>query len=286
MINYIVHKASDKVIRMDSLLVSDSEYGKVDTTFNNVNLLSNDDIDNLYEAIKEGDIDFNVTIEHTGEPTEYMYYLRGEYKEQNPHWTDPDGTGNDPDVNGVPRYAFQNDEWQPTDGVDIDPYVPDPSNPNDVQWRYKIANPEWDNDGSYTDPDANGNPRFIDNVHLIYYNKYPVTSFGKFPDSFPEVHYVINYAPPADDASPADYNAIISANEPVISDYDTMVEHQAVYGELDRIEWDIADDKIFNEQPYTTTSPAVRTIPKYYKLHHYMVPVLNNIVVLIKAVNK
>ena len=276
MINYIVHKASDKVIRMDSLLVSDSEYGKIDTTFNNVNLLDNQALDDLYEAIKNGNIDYSVTIKHENEPDEVIYYLKGEYKLQNPAWQDTDGTGNDPDVNGNYRYIW-NPAWV-DDGYQTDPDI-------NGQYRTMIENPMWHDDGHQTDPDIDGNDRYITApLQTIPYNKYPVTAYGKFPDEFPKVHYVINCTP-LDDDDP-NYDTKIATNEPVISDYDTMVEHQAVYGELDRSEWDIADDKIFAEKPDESEATPIRRIPKYYKLHHYMVPVLNNVVVLIKAVNK
>lgn len=56
MINYLVHKASDKVIRTESVVVRDSTFGTLNTDFADVNNLSNDDIDALYNAIVNGTI--------------------------------------------------------------------------------------------------------------------------------------------------------------------------------------------------------------------------------------
>lgn len=52
MINYIVHKASDKVIRMESCLVSDSTFGTIDSSFNNVHTLTSNQVEALYYALK------------------------------------------------------------------------------------------------------------------------------------------------------------------------------------------------------------------------------------------
>lgn len=294
MINYIVHKASDKVIRMDSLIVRDSEYGNIDTTFNNVNQLDNNKLDGLFNALKNGDINFSVTFKHENEPDEVAYYLKGTYQTQNPEWVNTDGLENDPDVNGNYRYSRRkvNPEWV-DDGIGSDPDSQGHS-------KYEI-NPEWiETDG--TDPDSQGHSKYLyEPMPVIEYNKYPIVQYldeedesingyKKFPDSFPKMHYVINYQKYDEINTPLDdLIAAISANEPVLNEYDTVVEHQAVYGELDREEWDISDDKIFNEEPTAqddSTAPKIRKIPYYYKLHHYMVPVLNNVVVLIKAVSR
>ena len=55
MINYLVHKASDKVVRMDNLIVRDSTFGTVNSDFNNVNNYSNEQVDALFNAIQVGD---------------------------------------------------------------------------------------------------------------------------------------------------------------------------------------------------------------------------------------
>jgi hypothetical protein len=78
MINYLTHKASDKVIKMESLIVRDTTYGYLDTTFNKVNQLSNDEIDRLFDAIKNSNIDYKSELtDDTQTNDDYQYYLRG-----------------------------------------------------------------------------------------------------------------------------------------------------------------------------------------------------------------
>jgi hypothetical protein len=82
MVNYLVHKASDKVVRMECAIVRDSTYGLIDTTFNKVNQLDNDQIDELYKAFTDGDINYKSPIDVTD--TDKDYYLRGViYKDAN-----------------------------------------------------------------------------------------------------------------------------------------------------------------------------------------------------------
>ena len=213
MIDYIVHRASDAVLRLDSLIVRDSTYGTIDSTFNDVGTLSNTDIDNLFDAINSGDIGFHIDVKHDGaEPgeefgeTERHYYLLGMREE--------DDT-------------------------------------------------------------------------TKYYNKYPLVinsvdgtnGYAKFPDKFPDIYYVNG------------------DTETKIEDYIELVNHQVVYGELDSEKWDYVDSDIcaytLTGSPYTPPEEigpegqlAEVEIDPYYELHHYMVPVLNNVVVLIKAVTK
>lgn len=52
MINYIAHKASDKIISMDSCIVKDTVFGKGVDDFSNLDSLPNDKLDELYTAIK------------------------------------------------------------------------------------------------------------------------------------------------------------------------------------------------------------------------------------------
>lgn len=78
MINYLTHKASDTVVRMESLIVRDTTYGYLDTTFNKVNQLSNDEIDLLFNAIKNKDINYKSDlIDDAQADDDYLYYLRG-----------------------------------------------------------------------------------------------------------------------------------------------------------------------------------------------------------------
>ena len=86
MINYLVHKASDKVVRMESKIVRDSTYGTIDTTFNSVNQLDNDEIDTLFNAFGDTKVSYNAgykspleDLENSSEDPdeEYRYWLRG-----------------------------------------------------------------------------------------------------------------------------------------------------------------------------------------------------------------
>ena len=103
--------------------------------------------------------------------------------------------------------------------------------------------------------------------------------YAKFPDKFPDIYYVNG------------------DTETKIEDYIELVNHQVVYGELDSEKWDYVDSDIcaytLTGSPYTPPEEigpegqlAEVEIDPYYELHHYMVPVLNNVVVLIKAVTK
>ena len=239
MINYLVHKASDTVIRMDNLIVRDSTYGTIDSTFSNVNTLSNSDIDKLYNALDNGNIAFHVDIKHAGaEPgegfgdTEKHYYLLG-----------------------------------------IKEVVTNPGPPEEKKYCYYNKYPKV----THQEVDDSGTPHTVE-------------GYGKFPDAFPKIYQV------AIDGS------IISE----IQDYETLVDHQIVYGELDSRNWDYADDSLF-EVLYSSDNPSkpsdtdfdppdkpddpadkqgIASIKEDYIRHHYMVPVLNNVVVLIKAVSK
>lgn len=98
------------------------------------------------------------------------------------------------------------------------------------------------------------------------YNKYPVKIYKQFPDEFPKIYYK-------------------NSNMP-INDYDELVKYQAVYGVLDSPLWDYEDSDIFNEAPEQVSEGVfVRNIKSDYIKHHYMTPVLNRVVVLIKAVS-
>lgn len=60
MISYLAHKASDKVVSLDSLIIRDSMFGKTDTNFDDVANLSNKDID---EFFPDGILDKTVTVD-------------------------------------------------------------------------------------------------------------------------------------------------------------------------------------------------------------------------------
>lgn len=78
-INYLVHKASDKVIKMDCMIVRDSTYGTIDTTFNGVSTLDNQEIDRLFDAFKNEKINYcpSYIKESTNNVDDSYYWLRG-----------------------------------------------------------------------------------------------------------------------------------------------------------------------------------------------------------------
>lgn len=215
MINYLTHKASDKVIRMDSVIIRDSTFGEkegdkyvINQDFADASKLSNDDVDALFDAIKYGNTSINVN-----------------------------------------------------------------NNP------YRLVG-----------LDSDGNA----------YNKYPVVTYKPFPEAFPEIY-------------------LDGAEKPLrgADAYNEIVKWQASYGHFDSSDWDFSDDKLFvpkrdniddsvpspdtnvkdfNLQPgdfltssFTVDNPDnanhwVRPIDPSYIKHHYMVPVLNRVVVLIKSI--
>lgn len=83
MIDYLVHKSSDKVIRMSSLIVRDSTFGTIDTTFANTVNLSNDEIDSLYESLESENYNYHISTNRTDSDgnsyIDTVYPLRGEY---------------------------------------------------------------------------------------------------------------------------------------------------------------------------------------------------------------
>lgn len=99
--------------------------------------------------------------------------------------------------------------------------------------------------------------------------KYEPVKYNAFPDKFTNI-YVIS-----------------PAGESEVQTYEDLLGHQAAYGDLDSESWDYKDTDIF--KGYRDTDDGTnqyRTIDKDYITHHYMVPVLNNIVVMVKAVTR
>lgn len=174
-INYIVHKASDKVIRMDSCIVRDSTYGSVDSTFNKVFELENTDIDTIYSKVYSGE------------------------------------AYNDPNT-GISTIAISKEG--------------------------------------------------------IQYIKYEPVTYNPFPDKFTDIY------------------VITSTSEVRVDDYMDLLGHQAAYGDLDSPDWDVKDSEIFSPEPNDDSGYDYRSISDDYIKHHYMVPVLNNVVVMIKAVTR
>lgn len=278
MIDYLVHRASDKVVRVSSVTVRDSAFGFINTDFNDVSTLSNDDIDKLFVSIQNNNIKTEMG----------KRYLMGVYTR--PAYNDYPST--------FPIGATEADypsKFEPlpkantesTGFISYSEYI-EGTYPTFATYltNHKEAFPDddWEtyvNDSAEHpyDPKApNGLPGYedyckdyIDNAHILY-DKYPVVEYKQFPDAFPGIYKV-------------------STNE-LIDTYEKLIKTQTVYGTIDSRIWDYDDDKIitvpesWDDSEITLDlipTPTKIVDPEYIK-HHYMAPVLNRVVVLIKPI--
>ena len=276
MIDYLVHRASDKVVRVSSVTVRDSAFGFINTDFNDVSTLSNDDIDKLFVSIQKNDIKtemgkrylmgvytrpayndypstFPIGATYTDYPSKfeplpmantestgfnsYSEYIEGTYPTFAAYLTNH-------------KEAFPDDDWE-TYVNDSAEHPYDPKAPNGLP--------------GYEDYCRD----YIDNAH-VYYDKYPAVEYKQFPDQFPGIYKV-------------------STNE-LIDTYEKLIKTQTVYGTIDSRIWDYDDDKIItipvswdDAEIILDPIPTKIVDPEYIK-HHYMAPVLNRVVVLIKPI--
>lgn len=331
MINYLTHKASDKVIKMDSLIVRDTTYGYLDTTFNKVNQLSNDEIDRLFDAIKNGNADYKSELtDDTQTNDDYQYYLRGTLYV---HETlDKDG-------NIIGKTVYTKDELD-------------------------RANEESENEIECTKSHYLKYPKI---THTVYNETtgqaeyQPVVEFANFPSSYPKIYNMLSSS---DDDVIFDFDTLVLHQRAYgefdseswdYADKDIYKESVddttppstewwiAFYHEIDEVSGkvqvyipaedttydssntdpnqfkaltakDDSDKKVYAAPDITSTSynftagtklfdtddtdethiPYLKEVNTYkvsveldpnYVKHHYMVPVLNKVVVLIKAVN-
>lgn len=86
------------------------------------------------------------------------------------------------------------------------------------------------------------------------YRKYTIAAYSKSPNEFPKIY----------------------RNNLAVSSYSDLVKYQIAYGAIDSTSYDIPDSEIFTSDGVISTA---------YIQHHYMVPTLNNVVVLINAVS-
>jgi hypothetical protein len=283
MINYLVHKASDKVIRMDSLILQDTTFGTIDSTFNNVNQLSNTDMDNLFTALQNGDINYNISFtktDNTGEiVTETVYPLRGEVSGRyyNKYTT---FDFKEKRIAGD-KYAFPNiyvvvsyNDQDPikSDEQPIDEYT----DLVEYQTSYgELDRHEWDyNDDSlykvilkeYNDKNASQS----DNKTTFVKIRWNVVN-----NSNDETSSIIGYV--------NSLNIEYSDNQYVISSIDPDVVDVPIYEDYDSSSNVIGNIPI--STPISLEDPVEKTLDPYYTKHHYIVPVLNNIVVLVKAMS-
>jgi hypothetical protein len=285
MIDYLVHKSSDKVVRMNSLILRDSTYGRIDTTFNGVNQLDNQSLDDLFEALSTGDISYESPIEDDTQSTDdYKYYLKGksyvdsngtlysedEYKSKKED--DPDFSATEIEYLKYSRLTYKSEECNEyNDYPDSFPKLYDASvnstNPpiitdyTDIlphQHAYgEIDSEDWD----VADKHIFG----VDNINFV--------RSIKFTNSENKARYIAleNTTYPAYPitAKPAD-------------ETDTYYE---VYDNptLTNVSETIQQGTPLNDA--TIGYGGNVKIKSSYIKHHYMVPVLNKVVVLIRAVN-
>lgn len=103
--------------------------------------------------------------------------------------------------------------------------------------------------------------------------KYYIKTFNRMPDQFP----VLSNGYDKDSPDYHEYNT-----------YDEIIETQRIYGQYDRIDLDVANDKIFRlTDKFITVGEEHVSIPEIaqnYKMSHYMQPCLSRVVVLINPV--
>lgn len=341
MINYLVHKASDKVIRMDSLIVRDSTFGTIDTTFADTVNLSNDEIDSLYASLESENYNYHISTNRTDSDgniyIDTVYPLRGEYVKDDvkyyynkyPIWDYVRRRNNDfafdnypfPKIHVVVRYNSDN---------------PDESNEHAIEdyddlVRYQTSYgaldiKEWDlNDedlfemhkhtGSsyeeYTQVKytVNGNSRFgfVKNEDIEsntiragseIFNRDLVTVIDlidqatNIVDNLPGLLFKCDYVYEETDA---DDNVVTVTKSGYVDpskmddDHKVKSDGATLYSSNN-----IADKEIVAELDEGTQLSNIINqelsydvaIKRYYVKHHYMIPVLNNVVVLIRAISK
>lgn len=277
MIDYLVHRASDKVVRVSSVTVRDSAFGFINTDFNDVSTLSNDDIDKLFVSIQNNDIKTEM-----GKRYLMGVYTRPAYNDypstfpigatytDYPSKFDPLPMANT-ESTGFTNYSKYIEDTYPTFAA----YLTNHKEAFGGDWKTYV------NDFAEHpyDPKApNGLPGYedyckdyIDHAH-VYYDKYPAVEYKQFPDQFPGIYKV-------------------STNE-LIDTYEKLIKTQTVYGTIDSRIWDYDDDKIITIPESwddaeiildSIPTPTKIVDPEYIK-HHYMAPVLNRVVVLIKPI--
>lgn len=188
-ISYLVHRASNKVARVESCIVRDTSFGSINTDFNSAAKLSNDDVDLLYKTILSNKY---TDLEESEEKRAMLEsYLKG-------------------------------------------------------------------NDGGQD------------------YLKYPLVTYGRVPDSFPKIYADLGQVQDLDENPPVN----------IISNYSSLVSHQLIYGDFDNPLLDVDDSEIFTANTVEIDNIRTKAIKESYIRHHYMVPYLNRVIVLVKAIDE
>lgn len=120
---------------------------------------------------------------------------------------------------------------------------------------------------------------YKDFITLINYKKYkPIDKYNPYPDKFPRIYKIVKNT-----------SGVERFEE--ISTYDKLIENQIVYKDTDSTSFDIADNKIFDTISLPDDDTSInninyKEINQDYIKYHYMTPVINNVIVLIKAINR
>ena len=314
MIDYITHKASDKVLRMESCIVRDTSFGTIDTTLNNVNQLSNDELDKLYAAFKNGTEYVSPITDDTQTTDDYRHWLRTKrYVDSQNKEVSPDETGNYITVytNKYPLLTFKEKDVDDTDHyveVPISEYKDFPDSFPEVYYVHNGNEERLDEYDSIIehqvtygecdsrDWDISDTAIFIPTATSPI--PLPVPNDGPDPNTEQPLTYVFDYTPTgsseetpvtayiqADNVTKyedggvtkykAAHNTDIYSTDPFVIEADNLQTY--------KIKSIVADTELKNCKLYSKT--GFLKIDDDYVKHHYMVPVLNKVVVLIKAVN-
>lgn len=306
MINYLVHKASDKVIRMDSCIIRDSTYGTVDTTFKDVNTLDNDDIDTLYNMIVTGNGEADIDMynkymvanseyespasetyfnEHPDEFNEYNTYYEYLYNFDQDYGLkyleNPSYSYDEYHRKNIEHTKYAATEYKPfpdkfpeiylTNGnPDTEEVITDALQLTDYQIDYGLLDrPEWD-------------VKDTDIFTLVPEAQTTTMNNWLYFDNRTE----------ADNSAP--YGYILKSNT-YTSDSKEYANSGSFYYALPKVESSLekgtfdSDTELKKTDSVTfkmRSSMADPEIKPYYIKHHYMVPVLNNVIVMIKAVTR
>jgi hypothetical protein len=296
MINYLAHKASDKVVRMDSLIVRDTTFGRVDATFNNVNQFDNSSIDKLYSAIENEDTSYVspladedkrilLGIAYLGSDGN-VYYSQEEIDEENAGRTDDNQiTVTEFHYNKYTRLTYPSrgdskyveymdyPESFPRIYDTLTPTMPEITDYDELiehQYTYQETDsPDWDIIDKKIFYPSNNIPEVIsftlNGIDKTFYISVDDTDYDE-SNPTAEIH-----AKPSDDPDPhATVYYDIYTNS-ILTEQDD--EYKLVEGGV----------TLLNAKAAVYRSDML--ISNSYKKHHYMVPVLNKIVILIKATN-
>lgn len=302
-INYLVHNASDKVIRMDTLILRDTTFGTIDTSLNNVNQLSSNDIDVLYNALSTYNLNYEFPDTLTSVSGDEKYPLR----------------------NFI--YCFNGKYYTPTEFENLKSTY----DGDDIEFASKMY---------YTKYPPLTEKVYIPNTDAIIYS--PINEFPEFPESFPKIYKVatdkviadydelietqtaygeidskdwdvedaaiFNWVPPLDSTTDSEYlnfkyevtnlDTNITTEEwlyinisDVTADGDNYIVNDDVtcYKSVPNLIEDsgvtVPNGYIISKGNYTEFYNYITMkIPDEYIKHHYMVPVLNNVIVLIKSI--